>query len=67
MWRRKEGRMRAARLGFPLSFSHSGFECYLRECKWIAAKICKHRDRYACCGGGYDPNLICGYIAGPKS
>ena len=59
MWRRKEGRM---------SFSHSDFECYLRECKWIVAKMCKQRDRYArCCCGRRDPNLICGYIEERKS
>ena len=62
----KEGRKDGVSLS--LSFSHSDFECYLRECKWIVAKMCKQRDRYArCCCGRRDPNLICGYIDERKS
>ena len=61
---RKEGRLGS----LSPSFSHSDFECYLRECKWIVAKMCKQRDRYArCCCGRRDPNLICGYIEERKS
>ena len=41
------------------------------ECKWIVAKICKHRERYGGGDGGSeaasDPNLICGCCGGGSS